>query len=108
MADNPQQTVRELQDLVVAYAKQETVEPLKGMARYAGFGILGALFVGIGVAFMSIGMLRGLQSLRGWGVHGNYSWVPYIAVVIALVLLASGIWITVAKRSRRPERSSAA
>ena len=108
MADNPQQTVRELQELVVAYAKQETVEPLKGMARYAGFGIAGALLVGVGVAFLSIGMLRGLQSLRGWAVHGNWSWVPYIAVVIALVLLASGIWITLAKRSRRPERSSAA
>ena len=108
MADNPQQTVRELQELVVAYAKQETVEPLKGMARYAGFGIAGALLVGIGIAFMSIGLLRWLQSLRGWLVHGNWSWVPYLAVVLALVLLASGIWVTVSRRSRRPGRSSAA
>ena len=108
MADNPQQTVRELQELVVAYAKQETVEPLKGMARYAGFGIAGALLVGIGIAFMSIGLLRWLQSLHGWLVHGNWSWVPYITVVIALVLLASGIWVTVSRRSRRPGRSGAA
>lgn len=108
MADNPQQTVRELQELVVAYAKQETIEPLKGMARLAGFGIAGALLVGVGVAFMSIGMLRGLQSLSGWGVHGNWSWVPYIAVVIALVLLASGIWIVKAKRPGRSERSNRA
>ena len=108
MADNPQQTVRELQELVVAYAKQETIEPLKGMARFAGFGIAGALLVGVGVAFMSIGMLRGLQSLSGWGVHGNWSWVPYIAVVIALVLLASGIWIVKAKRPGRSERSNRA
>jgi hypothetical protein len=108
VSDNPQQTVRELQELVVAYAKQETVEPLKGMARYAGLGIGGALLMGVGIAFLSIGMLRGLQSLHGWGVHGNWSWVPYIAVVIALVLLASGIWVTKAKRGRRPERSGAA
>jgi hypothetical protein len=108
VADNPQQTVRELQELVVAYAKQETVEPLKGMARYAGFGIAGALLVGIGVAFLSVGMLRGLQSLNGWAVHGNWSWVPYLAVVIALVLTASGIWVTQSRRARRPERSSAA
>lgn len=108
MADNPQQTVRELQELVVAYAKQETIEPLKGMARLAGFGIAGALLVGMGVAFMSIGMLRGLQSLSGWAVHGNWSWVPYIAVVIALVLLASGIWIIKAKRPGRSERSNRA
>ena len=108
MADNPQQTMRELQELVVAYAKQETIEPLKGMARLAGFGIAGALLVGMGVAFMSIGMLRGLQSLSGWAVHGNWSWVPYIAVVIALVLLASGIWIIKAKRPGRSERSNRA
>ena len=108
MADNPQQTVRELQELVVAYAKQETVEPLKGMARYAGLGIAGALLVGVGVAFMSVGMLRALQTQRGWAVHGNWSWVPYLAVVIALVLLASGIWVTTARRARRSERSSAA
>jgi hypothetical protein len=108
VADNPQQTVRELQDLVVAYAKQETVEPLKGVARFAGFGIAGALLVGIGVSFMSIGLLRWLQSLNGWAVSGNWSWVPYLAVVMALVLLASGIWITKAKRSRRTERRSAA
>jgi hypothetical protein len=108
VADNPQQTVRELQELVVAYAKQETIEPLRGMARFAGFGIAGALLVGMGVAFMSIGMLRGLQSLSGWAVHGNWSWVPYIAVVIALVLLASGIWIIKAKRPGRSERSNEA
>jgi hypothetical protein len=100
--------VRELQELVVAYAKQETVEPLKGIARYAGFGIAGALLVGIGVAFLSVGMLRALQSLHGWAVHGNWSWVPYLAVVIALVLLASGIWVTQSRRARRPERSGAA
>jgi hypothetical protein len=108
VADNPQQTVRELQELVVAYAKQETIEPLKGMARYAGLGIAGALLLGMGVTFLSIGMLRGLQSLSGWAVHGNWSWVPYVAVVIALVLLASGIWVTKAKRSQRPERSNRA
>ena len=108
MADNPQQTVRELQELVVAYAKQETVEPLKGMARYAGFGIAGAVLVGVGITFLSIGLLRALQSLHGWGVHGNWSWVPYIVVVIALTLLASGIWVTTSRRSRRPERSNRA
>ena len=106
MADNPQQTVRELQELVVAYAKQETVDPLKGMARYVGFGLAGAVLMGCGVSFLAIGALRAMQSHRGWAVNGNWSWVPYLAVVIALVLLASGIWVTKAKMSQR--KSSAA
>jgi hypothetical protein len=106
VADNPQQTVRELQELVVAYAKQETLDPLKGMARYVGFGLAGAMLTGLGVSFLAMAALRGMQSNRGWLVNGNWSWVPYVAVVIALVLLASGIWVTKAKMSRRSHNSA--
>jgi len=105
VADNPQQTVRELQELVVAYAKQETLDPLKGMARYVGFGLAGAVLMGCGVSFLAMAALRGMQSNRGWLVNGNWSWVPYLAVVIALVLLASGIWVTKAKMTRRSQTS---
>jgi hypothetical protein len=107
VADNPQQTVRELQELVVAYAKQETLDPIKGMARYVGFGLAGAVLMGCGISFLAMGALRGMQSNRGWVVNGNWSWVPYLAVVIALVLIASGIWVTKAKMSKRPQKSAA-
>ena len=49
MADNPQQTIRELKDLVVAYAKQETIDPIKGLGRFVGFGVGGAVLLGTGV-----------------------------------------------------------
>jgi hypothetical protein len=42
-----------------------------------------------------------MQSNRGWAVNGNWSWVPYLAVVLALGLTASGIWVTKAKMTRR-------
>jgi hypothetical protein len=103
VADNPQQTVRELQELVIAYAKQETVDPLKGMLRYVGLGLAGAVLMGCGVSFLAMAALRGMQSNRGWAVNGNWSWVPYLAVVIALGLTASGIWVTKAKMTRRTE-----
>ena len=79
MADNPQQTVRELKDLVVAYAKQEATDPLKGLTRTVGFGLGGALLLGTGVCFLAVGLLRALQANRGRLVHGNWSWVPYAA-----------------------------
>ena len=77
--------MRELKDLVIAYAKQETIDPLKGLGRYVGYGLAGALLIGTGVCFLAIGLLRALQGNRGWLFHGNWSWVPYAIDVVALV-----------------------
>ena len=108
MADNPQQDVRELKDLVIAYAKQETLDPLKGLARYVGFGLAGALLMGTGVGFLAVGLLRALQDNRGWAVHGNWSWVPYAVDVVLLFALAALVWVARSKRSDQQQRSSKA
>ena len=105
MGDNPQQDVRELKDLVVAYAKQETIEPLKGLARYVGYGLAGALLMGTGAGFLAIGLLRALQGNRGWAVHGNWSWVPYVIDVVLLVVVAALVWLSRSKRSEKNTRS---
>lgn len=105
MADNPQQDVRELKDLVIAYAKQETIEPLKGLGRYIGYGVAGALLMGTGICFLAIGVLRLMQGNRGWAVHGNWSWVPYLVVVILLLVVAALVWIARSKRSDKNTRS---
>ena len=105
MADNPQQDVRELKDLVVAYAKQETLEPLKGLGRYVGFGLAGALLMGTGIGFLAMGLLRALQENRGWAVHGNWSWVPYVIDVVILVAIAGLVWFVQSKRSEKNKRS---
>ena len=105
MADNPQQTVRELRELVIAYAKQVATDPLTGLKRYAGFGLAGAVLIGTGVFFLAIGALRAMQQYGGWLVHGNWSWTPYFAVVIVLVLLAALIWAARSRRQRKADRS---
>ena len=105
MADNPQQTVRELKDLVIAYAKQETTDPLKGLTRFVGFGLAGALLMGTGITFLAIGLLRALEGNRGWLFHGNWSWVPYAIDIVALVLIAGLVWMARSKRSRKTKRS---
>lgn len=96
----PTEQVTELRELVVGYAKQETIEPLKHLKRFLAYGISGAVCVGIGVSFLLLGLLRGLQQIDffngrtqrdGW--HG--SWLIYVitlfagAVVLAIALLAA-------------------
>ena len=86
----------ELWDLVRAYAKQETIEPLKGIGRFVAFGIAGAFFLGTGVVLLLVGGLRALQTETGTTFEGNWSWVPYLivlvgcAAVIGLVLSRTG------------------
>ena len=93
MADNPQQTIRELKELVIAYAKQETLEPLKGLGRYVAFGVAGAFLIGTGVMFLAIGALRALQGdRRGPHFTGNWSWAPYAIVVVGAFAIAGLSW----------------
>ena len=106
MAENPQQTIRELRELVVEYAKQETVEPLKGLGRYVAWGIAGALLLGLGFVFLAIGALRALQDETYPHFTGNWSWVPYAIVVFGSFLVAGLVWMARGKRktSGRGER----
>ena len=101
MADNPQETIRELRELVIAYAKQETLDPLKGLGRYVAFGIAGAALIGIGVMFLAIGALRALQGDR-LGPHftGNWSWAPYAIVVAGAFAIAALTWVVGTKRKK--------
>ena len=101
MADNPQETLRELRDLLVAYVKQETVEPIKGLGRYVAFGIVGALLIGSGIGFVEIGVLRVLQG-QGKNPHftGNWSWAPYAIVIAASLATAAIAWYIGGKRKR--------
>jgi hypothetical protein len=100
VADNPQETVRELQELVVAYAKQETLEPLKGLGKYAGWRIAAAVLLGLGFAFVEIGLLRVLQEETGTALTGNWSWVPY-AVTIAVAVIVASVFIVLARRRQK-------
>jgi hypothetical protein len=101
VADNPQETLRELRDLVIAYVKQETVEPIKGLGRYAGFGILGAFLIGMGIMFVEIGVLRILQGTGGQPhFTGNWSWAPYGIVVVLSLATAAIAWYIGGKRKR--------
>jgi hypothetical protein len=88
------QLVLELKDLVVDYCKQETVVPLRQLGRYLAFGIVGAVLLGIGVVLLGVGALRALQTETGSTFTGDWSWAPYLVVVVTMALGGALTWKT--------------
>ncbi|MBW3668323.1 MAG: phage holin family protein [Actinobacteria bacterium] len=78
----------ELWELVVAYAKQETVDPLKRLGRFLGYGVPGAVLTGLGLVLLSLAGLRALQTETGDTFDGSWSWAPYGILLIASSLVA--------------------
>jgi len=106
VADNPQQTIRELKELVIAYAKQETLDPLKGLGRYVAYGVGGALLIGTGVMFLAIGALRALEGdRRGPHFTGNWSWAPYAIVIVGALALAGLSWFVGTSRNKKRKKA---
>lgn len=89
----------ELLDLVRAYAKQETVEPIKGLARFVAFGVAGSALLGIGTLLVSLSLLRALQTETGDAFDGNWSWAPYL-ITFVLCALVIGLAVTAMRRRR--------
>lgn len=85
---NPSGDAKELVDLVISYAKQETLEPLKGLGKNALKGIGGAVLLGIGGVFCSLGALRAMQTETDW-FDDNMSWAPYFITVVLLGVLSA-------------------
>ena len=89
------QGLGEMFDLVKAYAKQETLDPLKGAGRWLGLGLAGSFLIIIGSLELILALLRALQTETGSALTGNLSWLPYVitlgAAGIVAALLAMGI-----------------
>ena len=82
-------SVGEVIDYVKAYAKQETLGPLKGAGSWLGYGFAAAAALGLGLVLMLLGLLRLVQTEWDRSASGNFSWLPYVIVlVVASALLA--------------------
>ncbi len=94
---------QELRELVVAYAKQETIEPLRGLFRYVAWGVAGSLLLGIGVVLLLLAGLRALQEETGSRFTGDLTWVPYALTLVGTVVIAAlaGTRIGRKEKSRR-------
>jgi hypothetical protein len=88
----------ELWELARDYAKQETIDPLKGLGRFLGLGIGGAIALGIGISMLLLGTLRLLQTETGSTFTGNLSWAPYLlTTVVGLVAIGLAL-LRISKR----------
>jgi hypothetical protein len=85
---------RELVDMTVAYAKQETIQPLKELTGYLAKGVAGAAIVAVGLAFFLLGVLRLVQAEGGEHLDGYWSWVPYL---VCLLVAAGAAYLAISK-----------
>lgn len=92
----------ELWQLVVAYLKQETIEPVKALGRYVGFGAAGSVFLAVGLPLLVLATLRAAQTETGDHLTGNLSWIPYlIAAGVSLLFIALALLGMARMRRRR-------
>ena len=88
----------ELWALTKDYARQETVDPLKGVGRYLGYGAAGALLGGVGVILLMLAGLRALQTETGDALDGNLSWLPYLIVLVVAAALVAWAVTRISKK----------
>jgi hypothetical protein len=100
------QVARELLQLVIEYLKQETIEPLKGLGRFLLWGVMGSFALGIGAVLLLLAGLRALQTETGSAFDGNLTFVPYLIVLAAAVVVAVLASTRIGAEKRRAERAS--
>jgi len=86
-------------ELVKAYAKQETMEPLRGAGRWLLFGVAGSMLLMLASISLTLAMLRVLQEETGSTFTGNLSWFPYLATLVAAVVVIGLLAWRITKRS---------
>lgn len=100
------EVVSDLWQLIRDYTKQETIDPLKSIGRFLGFGLAGAVLLALGMLFAALAILRGLQTETGARLTGSWNWVPYVAAFAVSVLTVGLAVRAIAKPNRATEARS--
>jgi hypothetical protein len=100
-------SVEELIALVRRYVIQETIAPLKTIAKGVAIALGGALVFAIGGVIVLVGVLRVLQGETGRVFIHTWAFVPYLATA-AVGLGMIGLAALAALHSFNPARTSKA
>ncbi len=98
---NPLDEITEMRELVVGYARQETLEPLKRLGTYLGWGLGGSILMFLGTVFVAIGTLRLTQSIDQFTGSSWASLAPYAFTVVVLIVLAALIYQALSRAKKR-------
>lgn len=88
--------------LVIQYAKQETLQPLKGLGRFILFGVAGSVALAIGLVIAAVAFLRLLQGETGSTFTGHWSWAPYLICVAVVVAVAVFAVVAIGRNTVKP------
>ena len=95
----PSDQVTDLVESVKQYARQETIEPLKGAARWVAVGSVAALSLGLAMVFLALAVLRLSQDLGGTVLDGSWSFVHYLITLIVVGVLVAVSFSRISQRS---------
>jgi hypothetical protein len=98
---NPIEEVQEIQQMLVDYAKQETVEPLQTLGRYLGLGLAGSAVMFLGVFFLGLGTVRLAQTFEVFSGGSWASLVPYLLAVAVLLVAILAIYQTMSRAQEK-------
>lgn len=90
----------ELLQLLRDYAKQETIDPLRSVGRFLGYGLAGAILFAVGSVFAVVAILRVLQEETGARLTGSWNFVPYAAALLLTVIVIAASIRTITKPNR--------
>lgn len=78
----------ELWEMFRSYLRQELLDPLRGTGRYLVFGLLGSVFLAIGVVLLALGVLRATQTAAVFEDRGA-DMVPYLITLLFVVTVVA-------------------
>ncbi|MER3395295.1 MAG: hypothetical protein C4318_02020 [Acidimicrobiia bacterium] len=93
-----QTAVEELYELTKKYVRQETIDPLRSLARRLGYGALGAVCVGVGCILVATAILRLVPRHLNFASRGLASSLVYFAVALVLLGFVRTSWKIMMKK----------